>query len=582
MIPLLILALTMSGQTLHLKKQEIGRGQSEPGTRKVSTLEAPGPRWTSGRSHLILQFRHAVNDEIVQELNRRGAFVVGAVPDFGVAVSAPDDFSMEGLDLAWAGRLDAAYKVSPLLENRRLERETWLVAEFFPDVDVEDAQRLAEAAGFRVHTHPDLLKSHLLLSGDPDRLSGLAQWDEVAYIFPASRDLMHGVHVNHCAGALTSGGVTPMYVLSGSGWPKDASGQVTLSYVFGPLTPKLDSSQATQAILAALNSWTQYAPVKFVAGQSATAPRTVYIWFAEYDHGDGYPFDGQGGILAHTFYPAPPNEESIAGDMHFDGSESWRIGADTDLSVVAMHEAGHALGLAHVDDPAALMYPYYRLGEKIAADDIAGVQALYGPPAGAVGVTAAPALTLTITTPSSNTTTVNASIAASGTTSGGSATTQVTWQTDHGASGIAGGTATWFAQWTIAAVPLTVGSNTITVTAADSSRKAVQTVSVTRSSASPAPVSTPDKTPPTISISSPAGTTVNTSAGTIVVTGTAADNVGVTKVTWQAGVWSGNAIGTTTWTAGSIPLGVGNNIVTVRAYDAAGNQASKSILVIRK
>ncbi len=574
LIPVLILPWILSGQSLHLKKLEV-----EPGSRRVEALEAPGPRWTAGRSHLILQFRYAVNDRMIQELNQKGAFVVGAVPDFGVALSVPDDFSLHGfdagLDVAWAGRLEPSYKVSPLLEHSR-ELEGWFVAEFFPDVDVQDARRLAEAAGFQVHARPDLLKSHLLLSGDLNRLSGLAQWDEVAYIFPASRDLIHGVHVGHCAGALTSGGVTPMYVTSGSGWPKDASGQVTLSYVFGPLTPKLDSSQATQAILQALNSWTQYAPVKFVAGESATATRTVYIWFAEYDHGDGYPFDGPGGILAHTFFPAPPNAESIAGDMHFDGSENWHIGADTDLFTVALHEAGHALGLAHVDQPEALMYPYYSLGEKISSDDIAGIQSLYGSVQGsASAATTTPPLTLNITKPSANSTTGSATIAIAGTTTGAIGSEQVTWQTGQGASGTASGSA----QWTIAAVPLTMGSNIITVTAADSSRKVVETVTVTRSAP---PASTPDVTPPRITISSPAATTVTTTSGTINVSGTASDNVGVTKVTWQAPWGSGNAAGTTTWTASAIPLVVGNNIVTLRAYDAAGNVASQSILVVRK
>ena len=41
----------------------------------------------------------------------------------------------------------------------------------------------------------------------------------------------------------------------------------------------------------------------------------------------------------------PLNPEPIAGDMHFDNDESWRIGANLDVFSVALHETGHALGL---------------------------------------------------------------------------------------------------------------------------------------------------------------------------------------------------------------------------------------------
>ncbi len=577
LIPLLILPWILGAATLHLKKREI-----RPQNRQT-TYEAPGPRWTGGRSHLILQFRHPVSAPMVQELNQRGAYVVGAMPDFGVAVSVRDDFTLEGLDVEWAGRLELDDKISSNLGGRGdnyLDRaSTWVLVEFFPDVDMGEARRLAEAAGFQVHEHRDLIPTHLLLSGSNGRLAGLAQWDEVSYIFPASRELIRGEHVGHCSGALTSGGTTPMYVTSGSGWPKDqTSGQVTLSYVFGALTPKLDSSQATQEILRALNSWTAFAPIKFVAGQAGTDPRTVYIRFLTGDHGDGFPFDGPGGILAHTFYPAPPNPESIAGDMHFDAAEDWHIGANTDLYTVAVHEAGHALGLAHVDNPAAVMYPYYRLGSKIAADDIAGVQALYGTPAGGSGpVTLSSSLAVAVSMPANNSTTTSATVGMTGTTAAAQGNVQVTWQTNHGASG----SATGGAKWTVLAVPLTVGSNTITVTAADSVHRAVQIVTVTRSALPPAAGTPGDRTPPTISIASPVGSIVTTKASTIDVKGTASDNVGVAKVTWQAGSASGTASGTNQWTASAIPLLVGDNTVVVRAYDAAGNSSWRSLLVIR-
>src|SRR5207253_7407999 len=95
-------------------------------------------------------------------------------------------------------------------------------------------------------------------------------------------------------------------------------------------------------------------------------------------HGDAYPFDGPGRTLAHTFYPSPPNSEPVAGDMHLDADEDWHTGANLDLFSVALHEAGHALGLGHSDRPGAVMYPYYHLVSGLTDDDIAGIRDLYG------------------------------------------------------------------------------------------------------------------------------------------------------------------------------------------------------------
>jgi len=146
------------------------------------------------------------------------------------------------------------------------------------------------------------------------------------------------------------------------------------------------------------------------------------------------------------------------------------------------------------------------------------------------------------------------------------------------ASGAAVGTGTWSA----AAVPLVIGSNTITVTAIDSSQKVAQSLRVTRTvSPITSPVSS-DRTPPTLRIATPAGSIITTTAATIELKGTAADNIAVSKVTWQGGGATGTATGTTNWTAGPIPLFVGDNNILVRAYDIAGNMSWKSLLVIRR
>lgn len=95
------------------------------------------------------------------------------------------------------------------------------------------------------------------------------------------------------------------------------------------------------------------------------------------EHGDGDPFDGVGGTLAHAYFPV------YGGDAHFDDAEFWSIGSSrgTNLFQVAAHEFGHSLGLSHSDVRSALMAPFYRGYDpvfRLDSDDIVGIQALYG------------------------------------------------------------------------------------------------------------------------------------------------------------------------------------------------------------
>jgi hypothetical protein len=105
----------------------------------------------------------------------------------------------------------------------------------------------------------------------------------------------------------------------------------------------------------------------------------------------------------------------------------------------------------------------------------------------------------------------------------------------------------------------------------------------------PAPTPTPtpapapgDTTPPSLQIKSPGFTITSTGASTIAIGGTASDNVAVAAVKWTNSTGSaGVAAGTAAWSA-NIPLLVGTNVITVRAYDAAGNSAWRALTVVRR
>jgi hypothetical protein len=153
-----------------------------------------------------------------------------------------------------------------------------------------------------------------------------------------------------------------------------------LTYGFQNFSSDLTQAQVRSAMAQALGLWSAVTPLTFTEIPFASNP-DFKIRFVSGDHGDGSNFDGPGGVFSACIYP-PPNGGDIAGDAHFDEAETWSVNlpaSGTDLVTVAAHEFGHALGLAHSTTQGALMYAYYGGPHRnLEADDIAGIQSIYG------------------------------------------------------------------------------------------------------------------------------------------------------------------------------------------------------------
>ena len=185
----------------------------------------------------------------------------------------------------------------------------------------------------------------------------------------------------------TTGG-TVTWSLTGAGLTNQ-TGQSFFTGQTVALSRFLPADFTTQ-ITNAFAAWAQVANISFVQvadgggnfGVGTTGNIRVGGGFI-----DG--FSASGSVLGRAFFPPSgggPNAVPTNGDLVFDSGD---IGHWTDalLFATALHEIGHSLGLDHVpqDNPTAVMNPTLHIGLPLQPDDIAGIQAIYGPANNSVG-----------------------------------------------------------------------------------------------------------------------------------------------------------------------------------------------------
>jgi len=154
------------------------------------------------------------------------------------------------------------------------------------------------------------------------------------------------------------------------------------SQLFSTLNAEMPTAVWEGQILRAFQTWGASADVNFtVVPDDGAALGTQGPLQGNPDFGDIRLAAVPGGTWLATSMPLSPAAGTWSGDVLLNSAVPFGVGnsaAYYDLFSVAVHEAGHALGLEENLDPSSVMFSYYMYRTGLSDSDIQSIQAMYG------------------------------------------------------------------------------------------------------------------------------------------------------------------------------------------------------------
>ncbi|MFZ5831091.1 MAG: matrixin family metalloprotease [Planctomycetota bacterium] len=206
-----------------------------------------------------------------------------------------------------------------------------------------------------------------------------------------------------------------MYALTGYSWadhnvsasflPDGTTSEGYVSNLYAELDAIASPEVWQREFARALQTWANVADLNFhFVADSGVASGTSGLAQGDSRFGDirlgAHPLNS---YVAYAYYPS--SYYTIGGDITLNPNYDFHVGTHLDLFSVLVHESGHSLGLDH-SSTGTIMDPYIRgVYSALTADDIAGIQAIYGArmqdsfDAGASNDTSATASVLAMATP---------------------------------------------------------------------------------------------------------------------------------------------------------------------------------------